>query len=438
MGQTPSAPVAPVCYNPAVCEPEVAYVAGECNKVGKNILHLTLRRAIIAIAGETYGNQILSQYNPTLAGTRKYKWDSMQSDVVATLPENVATLPENVEPQPDETAGFAGFKNYEGFVEGATNNGCVECSCSAAAEKLIAKCRNANPQVPNAIVDVITSAQPLLSSNLQQAMNIGTDTSGVVPVDLWSSYYQPGSSVTTSTTDPSTTDQAPSATAPDQFTNRYPFTNRETFTNRESFINPGDDAVYPFIKNAIEARHTKFKVTLSSPTYESDCSSIAFYSMKRFIPEEKKMLDTLFGYYINYVSSYESLYLHKESIIKIINGKLDELDKIQSKIDNYKTNLHVDNRKNNYQSSNYEFYNTVRKYMLILYYSLFILYLIFSNFLREKQYTNKKILLVLAIYLLIPIILSYAINLTYEGYIYFLESNNIKEDTKSYADIIKA
>ena len=74
--------------------------------------------------------------------------------------------------------------------------------------------------------------------------------------------------------------------------------------------------------------------------------------------------------------------------------------------------------------------------MLILYYSLFVLYLIFSNFLREKQYTNKKILLVLAIYLLIPIVLSFAINLTYEGYIYFLESNNIKEDTKSYADII--
>jgi hypothetical protein len=423
MGQTPSAPVAPVCYNPAVCEPEVAYVARECNKVGKNILHLTLRRAIIAIAGETYGNQILSQYNPALAGTRQYSWDSMHSDVVATLP--------------DETAGF---KNYEGFVEGATNNGCVECSCSAAAEKLIAKCKNTNPEVPNAIVDAITSAQPLLSSNLQQAMNIGTVTPEVEPVDLWRDEYQPGSSVTTSTTDPSTTDPDPSTTAPDQFTNRYPFTNRETFTNRESFINTQSDAIYPFIKDAIEARHTKFKVTLStrSPTFDLDCSSSAFYSMKRFIPEEKKMLDTLFGYYINYVSSYESLYLHKESIIKIINGKLDELDKIQSKIDNYKTNLHVDNRKNNYQSSNYEFYNTVRKYMLILYYSLFILYLIFSNFLREKQYTNKKILLVLAIYLLIPIILSYAINLTYEGYIYFLESNNIKEDTKSYADIIKA
>ena len=149
------------------------------------------------------------------------------------------------------------------------------------------------------------------------------------------------------------------------------------------------------------------------------------------------MLDKLFDYYINFVSSYESLFLHKEEVVKIINSKLNELEKIQSKIDSYKTNLHVDNRKNNYQNSNYTYYITVKKYMLVVYYSLFILYLIFSNFLREKQYTNKKVLLVLAIYLIIPIILSFAINLTYEGYIYFLESNNIKEDTKSYADIIK-
>jgi metal-responsive CopG/Arc/MetJ family transcriptional regulator len=210
---------------------------------------------------------------------------------------------------------------------------------------------------------------------------------------------------------------------------------QEPFINRETFINSSNDKIYKFVKDAIQERHSKFKDTT---TFQQDCKSSSYYSMDKFITEEKKMLDTLFAYYTNFVSSYESLYLHKEAVIRIINGKLDELEKIQSKIDSYKTNLHVDNRKNNYQNSNHKFYSTLRKYMLILYYSLFVLYLIFSNFLREKQYTNKKILLVLAIYLLIPIILSFAINLTYEGYIYFLESNNIKEDTKSYADIIKA
>ena len=35
-----------------------------------------------------------------------------------------------------------------------------------------------------------------------------------------------------------------------------------------------------------------------------------------------------------------------------------------------------------------------------------------------------------------PIILENIINLAYKGYIYFLEYNNLKEDAKSYEDII--
>lgn len=386
MGGSPSKSV-PVCYSPALCEPQVEYVKRECEKVGNNILHLTLRRVIISLAGETYGNQILGSYNPALGGGQ-HNWDTIQPEVMA------------------------GFKNYEGFVEGAANNDCVKCSCSAAAEKIIAECRKTNPLVVDSIVASVTSGPPLMSSNTRHAM--GLVPAPAAPTSKWDTMQ------------------------PDLFTNNNASASakntQEPFINRETFINSSNDKIYKFVKDAIQERHSKFKDTT---TFQTDCKSSSYYSMDKFITEEKKMLDTLFAYYTNFVSSYESLYLHKEAIIRIINGKLDELEKIQSKIDSYKTNLHVDNRKNNYQSSNYEFYSTLRKYMLILYYSLFILYLIFSNFLREKQYTNKKILLILAIYLLIPIILSFAINLTYEGYIYFLESNNIKEDTKSYADIIK-
>jgi hypothetical protein len=159
--------------------------------------------------------------------------------------------------------------------------------------------------------------------------------------------------------------------------------------------------------------------------------------MKKFIGEEKVMLDKLHNYYTSFVSSYETLYLNKETVSRTINSKLDELEKIQSKIDSYKTNLHVDNRKNNYQNNNYIFYSSLKFYMLIVYYSLFILYLIFSEFFSEKQYTNKKLVLILVLYLIIPILLSYSINIAYEGYIFFLEYNNIKEDTKSYVDIVK-
>jgi len=385
MGGSPSKSV-PVCYSPALCEPQVEYVKRECEKVGRNILHLTLRRVIIALAGETYGNQILGSYNPALGGGQ-HNWDTIQPEVMA------------------------GFKNYEGFVEGAANNDCVKCSCSVAAEKIIAECRKTNPLVTDNIVASVTSGPPLLSSNARRAM--GLVPAPAAPTSKWDTMQ------------------------PDLFTNNNASTKstQEPFINRETFINSSNDKIYKFVKDAIQERHSKFKDTT---TFQTDCKSSSYYSMDKFITEEKKMLDTLFAYYTNFVSSYESLYLHKEAVTRIINGKLDELEKIQSKIDSYKTNLHVDNRKNNYQNSNYKFYSTLRKYMLILYYSLFVLYLIFSNFLREKQYTNKKILLVLAIYLLIPIVLSFAINLTYEGYIYFLESNNIKEDTKSYADIIKA
>jgi hypothetical protein len=97
----------------------------------------------------------------------------------------------------------------------------------------------------------------------------------------------------------------------------------------------------------------------------------------------------------------------------------------------------MDDRNNNYLVSNYDIYKTVYFYYIIVYYSLFVLYLIFSKFIPEKQYTNKVLLLILFIYLIIPIILSYLINLTYDGYVYFLEFYNIKDDTQTYSSIIE-
>ena len=75
--------------------------------------------------------------------------------------------------------------------------------------------------------------------------------------------------------------------------------------------------------------------------------------------------------------------------------------------------------------------------MVIVYYSLFVLWLIFSKFISEKQYNDKKIVLLLFIYLIIPIILSYLMNIIYEGYIYSLEFYNLKEDTQTYSSLIE-
>jgi hypothetical protein len=388
MGAKNSRP-APVCADTVECEPQVAYVKRECEKVGANVLHKVMQNSLISLVGISNGTEILNAYN-SARGNRIFRWDSIYPELT-----------------------IMGFKNYEGFKEGASNK-CVECSCSAAAEKIIAECRKVDPAVPDAIDTIITSGESLIAPSVQQAYNMAP--APTAPIDKWVSTYNPG-----------------------LFDNKENFTNTNININKETFANNNNNnnniKLYKFIKDAIQERHTKFKNT---DTFVKDCNNSSYYSMKKFITEEKEMLDKLYSYYTSFVKSYESQYLQRESVTKIINNKLDELEKIQSKIDSYKTNLHVDNRKNNYQNNNYEFYINVKKYMLILYYSLFVLYLIFSKFISDKQYTNKKILLILAIYLLIPIVLSYTINITYEGYIYFLEFYNIKEDTKSYADIIKA
>ena len=120
-----------------------------------------------------------------------------------------------------------------------------------------------------------------------------------------------------------------------------------------------------------------------------------------------------------------------------INSNNKELNKLQHKIDKYKQNLLVDDRKNNYKQENYEFYKNIWFYLLIVYYSIFVIYLIFSNFFKDKLYLNKKVVIFMGIYLIIPIILRFLLNLLVKTFIYYLESNNIKQEVKSYTDIIK-
>jgi hypothetical protein len=137
------------------------------------------------------------------------------------------------------------------------------------------------------------------------------------------------------------------------------------------------------------------------------------------------------------VADHKTLLLDRGSMTDIISNKVAMLQELQAKIDKYKTSLQMDNRKNIYLDSNYELYKTIYFYYIIVYYSLIVLYLIFSKFISEKQYTNKVTLLLLFVYLIIPIILSYLMNLAYEGYIYYLESLNLKEDIPTYNSLIE-
>ena len=280
------------------------------------------------------------------------------------------------------------YNNFEGFIEG--NEECIHCDCIEAANSIIQECQNSTQKVPATIGNIINDkdiqanmnklVSPILDS--AKGTNIKTDND-------WKNIFQPSM--------------------------------KESFNNTEP--------LYNVTRNALMTRYSTFPDT-------GDARINAYNAIGPFIREEKKILDSLYDSHSTFAKNYESLYYHRQSFLITISNRLDELKKIQTKIDSYKTNLHVDNRKNLYQTNNYDFYTNIRFYMLIVYYSIFIVYLIFSKFFIEKQYTNKLLVLILFIYLIMPIILENIINLAYKGYIYFLEYNNLKEDAKSYEDII--
>jgi hypothetical protein len=470
------------CFDAVICEPWVEYVAYECEKVGNKLVDKSIMAGLDGLVGTAKAKEMMkiwTNVNNRLNGTGNNKWDITQPDTILV----------------NETGFSDGFTNYEGFQEGAQNKDkCVQDDCATAAYKMIEDCKRLDPAIPNEISNIIKNGTPLLSSNMSKAINpepvpepdmslskwvtrsFPNLTGQAAPAPKAAPKAAPASKVvlppgpnpkvvlppgpnpkalanTKALANPTSASTSTSTSVP--ASNPVPVTTQNLnsssnpingssvssssnssilgFTNKEGFENE-NNGLYNFIKVAIQDRHDRFKDTTR---FAEDCKNNSFYTMKKFIGEEKAMLDKLHKYYTSFVSSYETLYLNKETVSRTINSKLDELEKIQSKIDSYKTNLHVDNRKNNYQNDNYIFYSSLKFYMLIIYYSLFILYLIFSEFISEKQYNNKKVVLILVLYLIIPILLSYSVNIAYEGYIFFLEYYNIKEDTKSYVDIVK-
>ena len=206
---------------------------------------------------------------------------------------------------------------------------------------------------------------------------------------------------------------------------------QESFKNKEGMENMN---VMEYIKDGIATRHAALRET---STFSEDCQKHGYTIISKFLNQEKKDLDLLVTYYKTFLTDYQSLYQYKSSVSSIIQNKNRELNKIQNDINDYKKNLFVDDRKNDYKQENYKFYQTIWFYLLIVYYSLFVIYLIFSKFIQDKLYLDKKLLFFLAVYLILPIILKYILNFIVELFIYYLESNNIKQEVQSYADIIK-
>lgn len=134
---------------------------------------------------------------------------------------------------------------------------------------------------------------------------------------------------------------------------------------------------------------------------------------------------------------YKRSFDYAESIRKIIRNKINELEKLNNKLDTYKQNLYIDSRKDKYENSNYDFYKYINFYILLVYYLLIISYFIFTPFFREKKYTNFKLVTFIIFYIVFPFILPYILSLIYLGYEYIMEINNLKGEIISYPYIIE-
>ena len=137
------------------------------------------------------------------------------------------------------------------------------------------------------------------------------------------------------------------------------------------------------------------------------------------------------------LDGYTSLYEYQMYLGGIINENLNFLDKIKNKINTYKQNNFMDNRKNSYLSSNLEFYKNIHFYIFILYYTIFIAFLIFSNFIKDKLYENKYVMIYVVAILIIPFILRYILLFIYNLYTNYIERNYLKLDEISYKYLVE-
>ena len=158
--------------------------------------------------------------------------------------------------------------------------------------------------------------------------------------------------------------------------------------------------------------------------------SIGYTEENTFFRKNEDTYDTL-------LKNYRSLEEYYNSLKALIRSKKNELNKTKNKLFTYKQNLYIDGRKDSYQNSNLDFYKSLNFYILIFYYSLLVCYFIFTPFFQEERYKNTMLVSLIILYIFIPYILGYILELINSLYEYILESNNLVGDIISYPYIIE-
>jgi len=200
----------------------------------------------------------------------------------------------------------------------------------------------------------------------------------------------------------------------------------------ENFENTNTNNI-DYLRKAIQARHAAFR---NGSNFSRSCDANTDATINSYIDNEKTDLNKLQNYMDAHLKSYRSLDQYRASLSALKNGKVKELQAITRKIDTYKQNLFIDNRKDSYQQKNLTFYQAIHFYIMIVYYGLFVLYFILSDFIKGEQYKNRYLVLGLLGLLVMPFILKYILFYMHYAYVYFMEINNLKDDPISYPHIV--
>tara|TARA_X000000368_G_C23056044_1_gene723919 strand:- start:4259 stop:5209 length:951 start_codon:yes stop_codon:yes gene_type:complete len=224
------------------------------------------------------------------------------------------------------------------------------------------------------------------------------------------------------------------------------------FKNIEGFIEGYDKIEYLYslhiiddndeLKNKMYKRDTDiskivFTDTDSRPYNRYICQYFSEETISDICKNVMKDYNDHYNIFKTNLDGYTSLYEYQMYLGGIINEKLNFLDKIKNKINTYKQNNFMDNRKNSYLSSNLEFYKNIHFYIFILYYTIFIAFLIFSNFIKDKLYENKYVMIYVVAILIIPFILRYILLNIYNLYTNYIERNYLKLDEISYKYLVE-
>lgn len=128
------------------------------------------------------------------------------------------------------------------------------------------------------------------------------------------------------------------------------------------------------------------------------------------IKEHNKNIDKLENSIKNYNNDKKTL----ESLRELLKVRTNELENLESKVDNEIKSVYTNNRRVFYEESELKSLNYYKSILIIIYFIVFIVYIILSKFFQNKKYTKVFEILKLVCLLVFPFLLYYIVYVFYQ------------------------